>query len=70
MPHRMSFFCSSVRNSAPAVSLFHAKVGPLQGVALPSYIAWPDGRFLIDTVIEETPSPLRIILNWNGRESR
>jgi Tol biopolymer transport system component len=52
----------------PAVPLFHAKVGPVQGVALPSYIAWPDGQFLIDTVIEETPSPLRVISNWDGQE--
>lgn len=54
----------------PPVRLFHAHVGPVQGVALPSYLAWPDGRFLIDTVIEETPSALRVISNWNGRESR
>jgi hypothetical protein len=34
-----------------------------------TYIAWPDGhKFLIDTVIEETPSPLRGISNWDGQE--
>ena len=51
--------------------LFHANVGPLQGVSLPSYLAWPDRqKFLIDTVIEETPTALKVISNWNGRESR
>jgi hypothetical protein len=60
----------SVRYADP-VRLFHANVGGVQGVALPSYLAWPDGqKFLIDTVIEERPSPLRVISNWNGRESR
>jgi Tol biopolymer transport system component len=49
----------------PAVSLFQARVGPVQGVALHSYIAAPDGdRFLFETVIEETPSPISLILNW------
>lgn len=56
----------SVR-AGTAVPLFHANVGPVQGIALPSYLPSPDGtRFLVDTVIDEAPSPLRVILNWKA----
>jgi Tol biopolymer transport system component len=49
----------------PAVPLFQARVGAVQGVALHSYVVAPDGqRFLVETVIEETPPPISIILNW------
>jgi Tol biopolymer transport system component len=49
----------------PAVPLFQARVGPVQGVALHSYIVAPDGQlFLVETAIEETPPPISLILNW------
>ena len=51
----------------PAVPLFPAKVGPVQGIALHSYTVARDGqRFLIETVIEETPRPISVIVNWKG----
>jgi hypothetical protein len=54
----------SLRAGAP-VALFAAKVGPLHGVALHSYIVSPDGRrFLLERVIEEAAAPISIILNW------
>jgi Tol biopolymer transport system component len=47
------------------VTLFRADVGSVQGVALHSYNVAPDGRrFLIESVIEETPPPISLIVNW------
>lgn len=49
-----------------AVPLFTTRIGAVQGVALHSYIAAADGqRFLIESVAEETPPPVSIVLNWN-----
>jgi hypothetical protein len=50
------------------VPLFFARVGSaLQGSARQQYMTAPDGeRFLVNTVVEEAPSPLTIILNWTG----
>lgn len=41
-------------------------------IALPAYgraeyAVARDGRFLVDVVADEEPSPLRIVLNWRGR---
>jgi Tol biopolymer transport system component len=45
--------------------LFQARVGATQGIPLHSYIVTTDGqRFLIETVIEEAPAPISLILNW------
>ena len=45
--------------------LFPARVGAIQDVWLPEYIVSPDGgRFLMDTALEEMPSPINVILNW------
>jgi Tol biopolymer transport system component len=50
-----------------AVPLFQARAGPVQGVALHSYTVASDGqRFLVETVIEETPAPISVIVNWNA----
>jgi eukaryotic-like serine/threonine-protein kinase len=47
------------------IPLFSAHVGAVQDVSLQEYIVSPDGqRFLIDTALEETPSPITVILNW------
>jgi hypothetical protein len=41
------------------VVLFQARVGAVLGTSLHSYIVAPDGqRFLVDTVIEQTPAPI------------
>jgi len=56
----------ALQPAGPGVRLFQASVGPLHGVALPSYIVAPDGEhFLIETLIEQTPPPISLILNWN-----
>jgi len=50
-----------------AVRLFQAGVGAVQGIALHSYMVAPGGQqFLIERVIEETPSPISLILGWKG----
>jgi Tol biopolymer transport system component len=53
-----------VETGAP-VPLFFAPVGSVQDVGLAHYVVSPDGqRFLMDTVVEETGSPITLILNW------
>lgn len=56
-------------SGAPQISspipLFAAAVGSLRDIALHHYIVSSDGqRFLLDTLVEETPSPIVLILNW------
>ena len=52
------------------VPLFPARVGALQDVGLHLYSVTEDGqRFLLDTVVEETPAPISIVLNWRPRRS-
>jgi Tol biopolymer transport system component len=54
---------STLRPGA-AVQLFRAKVGAVQGISLHNYIVARDGqRFLLDTVIEEIPAPISVIVN-------
>ena len=50
------------------VPLFFAHVGSaLQGAARQQYMTASDGqRFLVNTVVEQAPAPLTIILNWTG----
>jgi hypothetical protein len=44
---------------------FPARVGAIHDISLQEYTASQDGqRFLMDTVLEETPSPITVILNW------
>jgi Tol biopolymer transport system component len=51
------------------VPLFMTRVGgAVQGIGTPQYVVSPDGqRFLMNTVIEETPSPITVILNLKAR---
>lgn len=45
--------------------LFKARVGGVQGIALPSYVVSADGeRFLFDTLVEQPAPPISVILNW------
>lgn len=47
--------------------LFRANVGAVQGIALHLYLVSPDGQqFLLDTVIEQVPAAISLILNWNA----
>ena len=58
---------STLRPGA-AVPLFRAKVGAVQGISLHNYIVAPDGqRFLLDTMVEEIPAPISVIVNIKGR---
>jgi dipeptidyl aminopeptidase/acylaminoacyl peptidase len=53
-----------LRVGAP-VPLFRTRLGAVQGVALPSYLAAPDGqRFLLDTLVDQEPPPIALILGW------
>lgn len=59
---------SKALKTGTGVPLFQAPVGAVQDTSLHHYIVSPDGqRFLIDTVIEETASPITILLNWAPR---
>jgi Tol biopolymer transport system component len=47
------------------VSLFQARVGGIQDIPLRLYNVSTDGqRFLLDTVVEQNPSPIVVVLNW------
>ena len=55
------------RTLAPGApqTLFTARVGSVQGIALPSYVVSADGeRFLFDTLVEQPAPPISLILNW------
>jgi hypothetical protein len=68
VPVRVSSDRKSVNVGAPA-ALFPARVGgavQVNSASAPYYTASPDGqRFLMDTVVDEAPSPISIIMNWN-----
>lgn len=51
------------------VSLFATHMGgAIQGPDRQQYMVSPDGqRFLMNTVVEDAPSPIVVILNWNAR---
>jgi Tol biopolymer transport system component len=47
------------------VPLFTLRVGSLRDIALRHYLVSSDGqRFLVDTLVEESASPIVLILNW------
>jgi hypothetical protein len=47
------------------VPLFTPRVGSLRDIALRHYLVSSDGqRFLVDTLVEESASPIVLILNW------
>jgi hypothetical protein len=52
-------------NPGTPVPLFHARVGGVQDIPLRLYNVSADGqRFLLDTVVEQSPSPIVVVLNW------
>jgi hypothetical protein len=54
----------SLRPGVP-VPLFQTRLGATQGIALHSYAVAPDGqRFLLDTMVEQQPATISVILNW------
>ena len=45
--------------------LFRMRVAAVDDVAMRQFIVSKDAtRFLLDTVVEEAPSPITVILNW------
>ncbi len=61
----------SSMTAGSAVALFQTHAGSPQGVPLPSYLVSHDGqRFLTETVIEQTPSPIAVVLNWSAPRDR
>lgn len=59
---------SGAVRAGTAVPLFHARVGSVQDIARHNYIVAAGGqRFLIDTVVEQTPAPISLIVNWKPR---
>ena len=58
----------AVEPGAP-VPLFATHVGgAVQGPNRWQYMVSPDGqRFLMNTVTEEAPSPITVILNWKAK---
>jgi hypothetical protein len=56
-----------VAETGSPIPLFTARVGAIQDMSLQEYIVSPDGdRFLMDTALEEMPSPINVILNWKS----
>lgn len=50
------------------VPLFQTHVGGVQGTALNSYAPAADGqRFLVDALVEQTPAPIALIVNWRAK---
>jgi serine/threonine protein kinase/Tol biopolymer transport system component len=63
-------FAADGKSVAPAspVPLFPARVGSTRlGGSTQSYNVMRDGRFLMNVLIEQTASPLTVILNWKPR---
>jgi Tol biopolymer transport system component len=53
--------------SAP-IQLFPTRLGAIQDNWIAKYIVSQDGqRFLMDIALEETPSPITVILNWKPK---
>ena len=57
----------TIRGGAPT-PLFTANIGAaVQSNNAQQYAVSRDGqRFLLNTIVEETPSPITILLNWTG----
>jgi hypothetical protein len=67
VPFRISSDGQVAEPSAPA-QLFPTRVGAIQDISPPKYIVSSDGqRFLMDIALEETPSPITVILNWKPK---
>jgi Tol biopolymer transport system component len=56
-----------VAETGSPIPLFPARVGAIQDMSLQEYIVSSDGkRFLMDTALEEVPSPINVLLNWKS----
>jgi hypothetical protein len=68
VPIGMTSRGANIESGAP-VPLFTTRVGGALPVTWrPQYTVSPDGqRFLMNTVAEEAPEPITVILNWNPR---
>jgi hypothetical protein len=71
VPIRFTDSGQSVEAGAP-VALFATHVGgAIQGASTPNYLVSPDGlRFLMNTIVEEVPSPITVILNWHPEHGK
>ena len=52
-----------------AMPLFRARVGgAVQDIQRQQYVVSSDGqRFMINSIVEEAPSPITVILNWRKK---
>jgi serine/threonine protein kinase len=67
VPIRISLRGTSVEPTAP-VPLFAARLAGLGGSTLPQYMVAADGQsFLMNTVTEDTASPITVVLNWTTK---
>lgn len=70
VPVRMSAEGGAIDVGTP-VALFATRVGgALQGAARQTYVVSADGqRFLMNTIAEEAPRPITMILNWRAERN-
>jgi hypothetical protein len=48
------------------VPLFQARIaGRTTSISRPQYDVAPDGRFLINTMLDTSASPITLLMNWN-----
>ena len=68
VPIRIPSNAQTIETGSP-VPLFATRVGgALTGLFNWQYDISPDGqRFLMNTIIEEAPSPITVILNWKAK---
>ena len=57
---------TTIEAGAPAV-LFPTRIygGGVDAQQGRQYDVAPDGRFLINTVLDEVPAPITLLMNWN-----
>jgi hypothetical protein len=54
------------------VALFHTAIvgGGNPGDFRPQYDVAPDGRFLINTIVDQTVPPITVLMNWTPTAER
>ena len=58
----------SIESGSPAAQFATQVGGPFQTNSRQPYVASADGqRFLMNTIIEESGSPITILLNWKPK---
>jgi len=59
---------NAVLETGIPVALFLTHIGgAVAGPQKQQYVVSPDGqRFLMNTVVEDAPSPISLVLNWKG----